>query len=68
MNNRAIQKSELAGKTKLTAVTVHLSPSRKVTRFVMLQHNSEGKAILPMSYLNEIVRHGLRRGDTFGVG
>jgi hypothetical protein len=67
MNNRAIQKDELAGKTKLTAVTLYISPSRKVTRFVMLNHNSEGKAILPMNYVNQFTG-GIPRGTTFSVG
>lgn len=67
MNNQEIQRKELAGKTKLTAVSIYVSPSRKVTRFVMLAHDSRGKAILPITYMNEMLR-GLRRGDTFSVG
>jgi len=67
MNIQQTQKHELAGKTKLTAVSVHLSPSKKVTKFVMLMHDSNGKAILPMSYLNEILR-GIPRGVTYTVG
>jgi len=58
MNIQATQKDELAGKTKLTAVTVHLSPSKTATRFLMLTHDSRGKAILPVSFLDQIVREG----------
>lgn len=67
MNNQAIQREELAGKTKLTAVTVYLSPSRKHTSFVMLHHDSRGKAILPSAYLDQILM-GARRGTTYSVG
>lgn len=67
MNNQAVQKQDLAGKTKLTAVTVYLSPSRKATHFVMLHHDSRGKAILPHSMLGQILQ-GQRRGTTYTVG
>ncbi len=67
MNNQAIQRKELAGKTKLTAVNVYISPSRKHTAFVMLHHDSRGKAILPMAYLDQILR-GVPRGVTYTVG
>lgn len=67
MNNQSIQREELAGKTKLTAVNVHLSPSRRHTVFMMLMHDSRGKAILPSAYLDQVLL-GLRRGDTFTVG
>lgn len=67
MNNRAVQQAELAGKTKLTAVTVYVSPGRKSTHFVMLHHDSGGKAILPSVYLDQILRD-TRRGTTITVG
>lgn len=67
MNNQAIQREELAGKTKLTAVSVHISPSRKRTCFVMLNHDSRGRAILPSAFLDQILK-GLPRGTTFTCG
>ena len=67
MNNQDIQRSDMAGKTKLTAVTVYLSPSRKRTVFVMLTHDSRGRAILPSAYLNQILGN-IPRGTTFSVG
>jgi len=67
VNNQAIQREELAGKTKLTAVNVYISPSRRHTFFVMLTHDSRGKAILPMSYFDQLLR-GIPRGTTFSVG
>lgn len=67
MNNQAVQKQELAGKTKLTAVTVYVSPSRKSTHFVMLHHDSRGKAILPSAWLDQLLQ-GTRRGVTYTIG
>jgi len=66
MTCQDIQKKELAGKTKLTAVTVYVSPGRKTTHFLMLNHDSKGRAILPMAYLNQIVGK-IPRGTTFSV-
>jgi hypothetical protein len=67
VNNQAIQRQELAGKTKLTAVNIYISPSRRHTRFVMLTHDSRGKAILPISFLNQLLRD-VPRGTTYTVG
>lgn len=67
MNNQQIQQADNAGKRKLTAVTVYLSPSRKHTAFVMLNHDSRGKAILPSAYLDQILS-GNARGKTYTVG
>lgn len=69
MNNRSIQRNDLAGKTKLTAVNICLSPSRRYTRFVMLEHDMNGNAILPMRTLDSILRDlHARRGDNFTTG
>ena len=66
MNIQAIQKAQLAGKTRLTACTVHISPSKKVTKFMMLAHDRNGEAILPMVFLDQILRN-VPRGTTISV-
>lgn len=67
MNNRKIQQAELAGKTKLTAVTIsHRGHKRQF--FVMLEHDSRGAAKLPQTTLYKILSQlGVRRGDTYTV-
>ena len=65
-NNQDIQKKELAGKTKLTAVTLGHGNHRQQF-FIPLTHDSRGHAILPVEVLNSALS-GLRRGDTFTVG
>lgn len=66
-NNTDIQRNDLAGKTKLTAVNICVSPSRRHTFFVMLHHDSRGKAILPSGYLNQLLIN-VPRGVTYTVG
>lgn len=66
MNSQAVQRNDLAGKTKLTAVNVSCGGQR-TTRFLMLMHNREGKAILPSVYLDQMLR-GVGRGVTYTVG
>lgn len=66
MNNQLTQKTELAGKTKLTAVTIGHGHDRSQF-FAMLLHDSQGRAILPSQLLNQhLIR--VRRGGTFTVG
>lgn len=64
---KAIQQAELAGKTKLTAVTIgHGGHKRQF--FVMLEHDSRGAAKLPQAVLDKILSQaGVRRGDTYTV-
>lgn len=66
MNNQQVQKNDLAGRTKLTAVTVYTSPRKSVTSFVMLVHNSEGRAIIPVSQLDQILGVGSRGSYSIG--
>lgn len=67
MNNRRIQQAELAGKTKLTAVTIgHGGHKRQF--FAMLEHDSLGRAKLPQATLDKILSQaGVRRGDNYTV-
>jgi hypothetical protein len=67
MNIKDVQREQLAFKTKLTAVTVYISPSRKFTRFVMLHHDRDGKARLYPNLQAELL-DGVRRGTTYTVG
>ncbi len=67
MNIQETQRKELANKTKLTAVSVSVSPSRQHTAFVMVKHDNNGKAILPVAYLDRILRD-IRSGTTITVG
>lgn len=64
---RDIQKAELAGKMKLTAVTIgHGGHKRQF--FVMLEHDSRGAAKLPVAVLDKILSQaGVRRGDAYTV-
>lgn len=66
-NLRAIQQADMAGATKLTAVTIgHGGHKRQF--FVMLEHDSRGAAKLPMSTLDRFLdQAGVRRGDTYTV-
>lgn len=62
------QQSDLAGKTKLTLVSVS-SGSFKLTFFVPLKHDSKGKAILPKGTLDMALdRLNVKRGHTFTIG
>lgn len=68
MTCRDTQKADLAGKTKLTAVSMR-SRGRAVTRFVMVEHDERGKAMLKPSQLDQVVSTlNLRRGNTFSHG
>lgn len=69
MNNQEIQKSELAGKTKLTAVSIGHG-TNKVVAFVQLAHDSHGHAKLPPEQLDQMLNSvGCRkRGQTFTHG
>lgn len=67
MNIQAVQQQELAGKRKLTAVVLYVSPARIVTRFVMLNHDSRGQAILPFDYMDHILSE-VRQGTTPHLG
>lgn len=68
-NIAEVQKSELAGKTKLTAVNVFAN-GRQVQAFVQLQHDARGRAVLPASHLNQILSNmGISaRGATYSIG
>lgn len=62
------QQNDLAGKSKLTAVTI-ASGHRKITKFLNLRHDSEGKAILPTKTLNSMLDAiNCHRGDTYSMG
>lgn len=64
---RDIQKAELAGKLKLTAVTIGHGNHRRQF-FVMLEHDSRGAAKLPHAVLDKILSQaGVRYGDTYSV-
>lgn len=68
MNNQAIQKTDMAGKTKLTAVTIGHG-NNKQQFFVMLEHDERGAAKLPHTVLNKILSDaGVRHGDAYTVG
>lgn len=62
-----IQKQQLAGKTKLTAVTIHTSPSTKVQAFVYLRYDEEGHAKIPASTYNRLLGFNPRHGGTVTV-
>lgn len=67
MNNQLIQKAELAGKTKLTAVTIGYG-GFKYQFFAMLKHDSKGRAVLPAETLYKILsQRGVRRGENYSV-
>lgn len=53
-NNRRIQQQDLAGRTKLTAVTVGHG-NHKRTIFIQLQHDYDGQAIMPMSSIDKLL-------------
>jgi len=59
-NNRSVQMDDLAGKTKLTAVSIFIHGAHK-TFYVMLQHSPRGEAILPQNTLDKLL---LRAGRT----
>ena len=67
MNNRSVQKTDNAGKTKLTAVTIgHGGHKRQF--FVMLEHDAQGAAKLPIAVLDKLLSQtGVKRGDTYTV-
>ena len=64
-----VQRRDLAGKTKLTAVTLYHG-SHRVQTFQWLNHDSNGKAVLPFNLLSQLQSTVgcARRGDTFSVG
>lgn len=53
-NNRRIQMNDLAGQTKLTAVSIFIRGEHK-TFYVMLAHNGRGEAILPQNVLDKLL-------------
>lgn len=64
---KSIQRADLAGKTKLTAVTIGHGRNRHQF-FTMLQHDSRGVAKLPAEVLNNILTQaGIQRGATITV-
>jgi hypothetical protein len=63
MNAKDIQRQQMAGKTKLTLVTVGVSGLRTRAFFVQLRHDERGKAICPFNLLGAIPR-----GVTFTLG
>jgi hypothetical protein len=65
-NNKAIQQADLAGKTKLTAVTMGHG-NHRFQFFIPLLHDSRGKAILPSEVLNKILGN-IPRGTTITTG
>lgn len=83
MTCRDTQKAELAGKTKLTAVTMGHG-GRRVQCFVMVKHDTRGHAILQPSQVLQVqdLKYltvsqvlqvltrlpTMRRGDTFTTG
>jgi len=68
MNNRAIQRKDSAGHTKLTLVSIGHGRN-KITAFVPLKHDADGKAVLPRSTLDTMLDDlHVRRGDAYTVG
>jgi len=68
MTCKEIQRAELAGKTKLTAVTVGHGWYRHQA-FVMVKHDSQGRAVMTASQLDQVIAPlNLRRGDSFTSG
>jgi hypothetical protein len=64
---RDTQKTNQAGQTKLTAVTIRCN-GRLGQFFVPLKHGPAGQAILPNHTLNGCLDTlGARRGDTYTV-
>lgn len=53
-NNRRIQMDDMAGHTKLTAVSIFIHGANK-TFYVMLAHNGRGEAILPQNVLDKLL-------------
>jgi hypothetical protein len=68
MNNRDIQRKDQAGHTKLTLVSIGHGRN-KITAFVPLKHDADGKAVLPRATLDTMLNNlHVRRGGTFTVG
>ena len=69
MNNRKVQRKDLAFKKKLTAVTIG-KQGRRTTRFVWLNNDENGVAHLPYSTYNEMVAdlNGAQCGQTLTIG
>jgi len=68
MNNRNIQRKDQAGHTKLTLVSIGHGRN-KITAFVPLKHDADGKAVLPRSTLDTMLDDlHVRRGDAFTTG
>jgi hypothetical protein len=65
-NNRTVQQAELAGKTKLTAVTIGHGNHRKQF-FVMLEHDDQGRARLPLAELDKQLKY-VPRWTTITIG
>lgn len=59
-NNRQVQMDDMAGHTKLTAVSIFIHGAYK-TFYVMLHHNGRGEAILPQSMLDKLLIQAGRR-------
>lgn len=60
-----IQQQQMAGHTKLTAVTIW-SRGCRCTRFLLLHHDNQGRAQLPVSTMDSMLP-ALSRGETFSV-
>ena len=65
-NNHAIQQADLAGKTKLTAVTIGHGRQR-YQFFIPLRHDAMGNAILSSEALNQVLGR-VPRGTTITTG
>ncbi len=66
-NNRRIQMDDQAGHTKLTAVTLYHNGRHRVF-WVMLKHNGQGEAILPMPVLDKLLTQcHVQYGGTYSV-
>lgn len=68
MNSQKIQARDQAGHTKLTAVTIGHG-RRKITAFVPLRHDAQGRAVLPAAVMDRMLDDlNVMRGQTFTVG
>ena len=69
MNSKEIQKKDQAGHTKLTLVSIGHG-RRKITAFVPLMHDTNGRARLPTETMDKMLDDigCIMRGQTFTVG
>jgi hypothetical protein len=62
-----IQAHQLAGLTRLTAVTLRVRNTLH-TAFVMLRHDAAGRPDLPLSVESKLLPKEIQRGETISFG